>query len=313
MGGKVTLVVLISALCLISVCCRPTSFYSTGLKIDPNLHLIPAGPVSAEPNTDSYYFFFHSATGLTSVDHFDRKPGAAESERLLFMETDHNEVLDRTVKEDEILKGRFGTVYAEKTCFYTRPITDFSYVSVQSYWNQLDHEIPSELPRPPESLPPLTSLSLVRIFRADPEYLVVAANYEPNGGLGSLHIDGARDGDRVHSNFVPAEQDSFVQRIPKDRGSVALKKYGIPAYIDVQEYVRSRRLSLAPTNLPQEMTVLNQHYGYNEVIRQDELKDGAVVSSRFLQPSVTVEESSLDPLCESRFRQQKAMGLPTVR
>jgi hypothetical protein len=60
------------------------------------------------------------------------------------------------------------------------------------------------------------------------------------------------------------------------------------------------------------MIVMNQHYGHNKLIRQDDLKDGAIISSRFLQPSVTDEENVLDSLCESRFQQQQTLGLPTV-
>ena len=140
----------------------------------------------------------------------------------------------------------------------------------------------------------------------------MAGNYEPNGDLGSLHIDGAKDGNWVHSNFVPAAKDGFDVRIPKDRDLAALVRYGIPAHIDVQGYLRSRHFPLPTASLPQEKTVLNQHYGYNNLIRQDELNDGTVISSRLLQPLNTDEESVLNPQCDARFHQQQTLGLPTV-
>jgi hypothetical protein len=127
-----------------------------------------------------------------------------------------------------------------------------------------------------------------------------------------LHIDGAKDGDWLHPSFVPATTDGFVQRIPKDRGSAALQKYGIPDHIDVQKYLLSHRLPLPAVSLPQELTVLNEHYGYNKLVRQDQLHDGVVISSRFFQPSITDEENFLDSRCEERFRQQQAAGIPTV-
>jgi len=184
---------------------------------------------------------------------------------------------------------------------------------VHAYFRHPIIEVPSELSRTPNHLPPLTSLSLVRVFRAFPEYLIVAANYEATGELGSLHIDGAKGGDWLHSSFVPAAQDSFDRRIPKDRGTETLRKYGIPAHIDVQEYLRSHRIPIPTVPLPQEITVLNLHYGYNRLILQDELNAGVAISSRFLQPSVTEEENRLNALCESRFRQQQTLGLPTVQ
>jgi hypothetical protein len=103
-------------------------------------------------------------------------------------------VLDRTVKTDEILRGPF-TVDAVKECFYTKPIkTFFGSVSVEFNGNDTEHELPSVVPSPAEGLPQLTSLSLVRIFRTGPEYVIVSANYERDGSLGSLNFGSAKDG-----------------------------------------------------------------------------------------------------------------------
>ena len=292
---------------------EPISQYFAKLKVSPDFHLIPSQPLSTEPSAGSFYVLFHTGTGLTEVDHFQRNPGAKSETRLLFLETNRSQVLDRTVKSFQLLRGRFGTVYADKTCFFNRPTeTNWSYVSVHSYFNASITEVPAELQRPPEKLPPLTSLSLVRIFRAFPEYLVVAANYEPNGDLGSLHIDGAKNGDWIHPNFVPAAKDGSIQRLAKAWNLDILRRYGIPAHIDVQGYIRSRHFPLPSASLPQEITVLNQHYGYNRLVRQDELNDGNVISSRLLKPSETDEENALNPQCESRFQQQQTLKLPTV-
>ncbi len=311
---RLRLAILIASLLAVNLSCgRPISQYFAKLEISADLHLVPSHPLSTEPGAGSFYFVFHTGTGLTEVSHLQQDPGAKSPTHLLFLETNRDQVLDRTVKSFQLLRGRFGTVYADKTCFFNRPTeSSWSYVSVHSYFNAPTTEVPAELPRPPEKLPPLTSLSLVRIFRAFPEYLVVAGNYEPNGDLGSLHIDGAKDGNWVHSNFVPAAKDGFDVRIPKDRDLAALVRYGIPAHIDVQGYLRSRHFPLPTASLPQEKTVLNQHYGYNNLIRQDELNDGTVISSRLLQPLNTDEESVLNPQCDARFHQQQTLGLPTV-
>jgi hypothetical protein len=227
----------------------------------------------------------------------------AERTRFLYLETDQYQKLDRTVKYDEILKGAFGTIYANRTCFYGRPVANGPCsVSVGSYLNQLEHEIPAELSGSPANLPALTSVSLVRIFRADLTYAVVSANYESTGELGSLHIDETKSGDWV----------SGCALLHLDLKNSDLKRYGIPARIDVPEYLRSRRVPLPVVTLPEELTLLNQHYGHNKIIRVDKLRDGAVDSSRFLHPSVTEEERVLDTACESRFSIQRSIGLPTV-
>jgi hypothetical protein len=298
-----------------------TSRYFRELKIDSGLHLILTGGINLpnfqEPNVGSYYAPFHGAW-TTSVDHFERKAGAVARERSLYLETGQDQVLDRTVKTDEILRGPFGTVDAVKECFYTRPIENgFGSVSVEFNGNDKEHELPSVVPSPAEGLPPLTSLSLVRIFRTSLEYVIVSANYERDGSLGSLNFGSAKDGrpggTGQSGTAIYRTPDPQVNEIVRKGLDPELTKYGIPAHIDVQRYLLSRQMPLPAVALDQEKNVMNEFYGFGKFIRQDELKDGAIVASRWLQPSVTEEEKeTLNPLCDARFRQQQRIGLPTV-
>jgi hypothetical protein len=284
-------------------------YYFRELEVDSGLHLILTGginlPGSLEPNVGSYYAPFHGAYG-TSVDHREKKPGAVARERSLYLETNQDQILDRTVKTDEILRGPFGAINAERECFYRRPIENvYGSVSVEFNANDTEHELPSEISSPPESLPALTSLSLIRIFRTGPEYVIVSANYERDGSLGSLDFGSAK--------AVYRTPDPQVNEIVRKGLDPELAKYGIPAHIDVEKYLLSRRMALPAVALDQEKNVMNEFYGFGKLIRQDQLKDGAIVSSRWLQPSVTEEEKkTLNPLCDARFRQQQAIGLPTV-
>jgi hypothetical protein len=298
-----------------------TSRYFRDLKIDSGLHSILTGGINLpnfqEPNVGSYYAPFHGAW-TTSVDHFERKAGAVARERSLYLETGQDQVLDRTVKTDEILRGPFGTVDAVKECFYTRPIENgFGSVSVEFNGNDKEHELPSVVPSPAEGLPPLTSLSLVRIFRTSPEYVIVSANYERDGSLGSLNFGSAKDGHPggtgPSGTAIYRTPDPQVNEIVRKGLDPELTKYGIPAHIDVQRYLLSRQMPLPAVALDQEKNVMNEFYGFGKFIRQDELKDGAIVASRWLQPSVTEEEKeTLNPLCDARFRRQQTIGLPTV-
>ncbi len=301
---KAALTTLVLALSFTCHSCRPTNYYFENLYIDSNFRLLPMGPrLSVEPTQASYYFIMHTGSGLTLVDHFGRKSGAAQRTRFLYLEGDQDQKLGRTVKQDEILKGTFGTIYANKTCFYSRTVAIAqSSVSVGAHFNQLAHEVPLELSGPPATLPPLTSLSLVRIFRTDPAYIVVSANYESGGELGSLHIDKAVNGDWLSGSVS----------LHPDLKDPHLKQYGIPIRIDVADYIRSRRLPILVVTLPQELNLLNELYGYGKIIRVDKLRNGLIDSSRFLRPSVTDEEQVLNSACESRLRQQQATGVPTV-
>jgi hypothetical protein len=183
--------------------------------------------------------------------------------------------------------------------------------------NDLEHELPSEISSPPEGLPALTSLSLVRIFRTGREYVIVSANYEQDGSLGSLDFGSAKDGHPggtgPSGTAIYRTPDPQVNEIVRKGLDPELTKYGIPTHIDVQKYLLSRQMPLPAVALDQEKNVMNEFYGFGKFIRQDELKDGAIVASRWLQPSVTKEEKeTLNPLCDARFRQQQAIGLPTV-
>ena len=158
---------------------------------------------------------------------------------------------------------------------------------------------------PVEGLPPLTSLNLVRIFRNSPGYVVVSANYERDGSLGSLNVG---NGTSMYRTGDPQVDDLMRRQL-----NPTLTTYGIPTQIDVQKYLSSRRMPLPAVASAQEKNVVHEIYGFGKLIRQDELKDGAIAASRWLQPSVTKEEKeTLNALCDARFLQQQAIGLPTV-
>ena len=312
---------IVGPLAPVSGCQSLSPTYFQELKIDSGLHLVLAGGLdlspTQEPSVGSYYAPFHGAS-VTSVDHWEKKPGAVSRERLLYLEAGRDQVLDRTVKTDEILRGPFGSVNAEKVCFYTRPIENgYGSVSVQFNNNDTAHELPMEVSGPPQGLPALTSVSLVRIFRSDQDYVIISANYEADGNLGSLNFGAAENGrpspNSRSNTSMYRTPDPQVNDLSRRFLAPTLAKYGIPASIDVEKYLRSRTLLLPATSLHQERDVMNEFYGFGKFIRQDEVKDGAIVASRWLHPSETKEEKdTLNTLCDARFRKQQALGLPTV-
>jgi hypothetical protein len=303
---KIGLAALVSASFLFETSCEPTNFNVKEMKIDSDLHLLPVGDRRLrDPGEGSYYSFFYTATGLTTVDHFETNPRTGVSEQLIYLEAGRNQVLDRTVKTEQILKGAYGTVYSTKTCFYASPLSrGHSTVSVGGGASDNGGEIPIELPNAPESLPSLTSISVVRIFSISPEYIIVGGNYEPDGRMGGLQLRRAKGGDHVGGGNHVVPGLPHVARM--------IKEYGLPDRLDIQKYLRSSRLSLPSVAFEQEIAVVDLHYGYDKLIRQDVLKDGVVTSSHFLRSSVTQEENILDPLCESRFHQQQMTGVSTV-
>ena len=72
--------------------------------------------------------------------------------------------------------GDFGTIYAEKTCFYNRPVqSNYSSVKVTFFSNGYPeaYDRPTVLPDAPEVVSPLSSASLVRVIRNEADYTLV--------------------------------------------------------------------------------------------------------------------------------------------
>jgi hypothetical protein len=298
-----------SALALSCAACGPSNYFVKNLKIDAAQHLIPVGAKSLDhPNDGSYYMFFHTATQLTTVNHLAWQTRRDDVRQLLYLETNQNKLLDRTVKADEILTGPFGAVIAEKTCFYNRAVETSPpsiKVLIQSDNPDIGREIPDEVPEAPKDPSSLTSIAVVRFFNADPEVIFAAGNYEASGVLGSIHQGRGRKGDLQGGSSITFPLAPDFRELQE--------QYGLSPRIDVNSYLQSKRIPLAKTAFTEERSIAILVYGFGKFIRQDSLVNGSVVSSRYLRPVVTEEERILGPECDQRLRQQQAAGGPTVQ
>lgn len=302
------LMALLGLLCMSCPGCGPSNYFVRGLKIDAEQHLIAVGSKSLNrPAEGSYFMFFHTATNLTIVNHFARQPESADVRELLYLEAEHDR-LERTVKTDQIVTGPFGAVVAEKTCFYNRPVESYPSsikVLIQSANPEIGREIPDSVAEGPKDVPPLTSISIVRFFRADPQLVFGAGNYEIKGTIGSIH-----HGKIMNGALQPGSAITFP-RAPEF--NAIEQSLGLPRRVEIEDYLRLKRMPLPRMSNSEGPTLVILVYGFGKLIRQDSLEDGAVTSSRFLRPVVTEEEGILGPECDARFRQQQSTGTPTVQ
>jgi hypothetical protein len=234
---------------LLSCNSGPTNYFVSEVHVGRDGELSPVGPRSLfEPSSGTYYFFFHGAT-LTSVEHMEKNSGDAQAHQLLFLETRIDGKLDRTVKSDLLLVGDFGTVSAEKTCFYNRPVQS-NYSSVRIGFSSDGYsshfEQPAELAGAPKLLPPLTSVSLVRIIRNEADYALVSADYEFTGELRGLQVASASGG-----KISPGTHSLSYQIDSKDP---RLDKYGMPFRLGISGYLSSHRLQLPSVTGHEEST-----------------------------------------------------------
>ena len=181
---------------------RNEAYFFSGMQVGPDGRLTPVGSQSLfKPDSGPYYLFFYGAN-LTTVSHMERNHGDSDDHRSLYLETKRDGALDRTVKSDLLLTGDFGTISAEKTCFYNRPVeSNYSSVAIAFFSNGYDSgfETPALLADAPSALPPVTSVSLIRVIRNNADYVLVAADYESTGELRGLHL-GKANGGKISTN-----------------------------------------------------------------------------------------------------------------
>jgi hypothetical protein len=223
------------------------------------------------------------------------------------METDTDELLKSTVKTDRIIAGTFGAVTTERTCFYNRPVENYTsalLVLVQSMRYDID-ELPDAIPELPKNAPPITSIAIVRFFQADGQLTFASGNYEATGVIGAIQSGIMENGDLLPGSSIAYP---LAPEFNKLQGT-----YGLPPHVEVSDYLRSNRTGLLHTSAAEDRTLVILVYGFGKFIRQDSLnRDGVVTSSSFFRPLVTEEEKTLAPECDERFRKQQSAGKPTT-
>lgn len=284
-GSQTALIILFFATIAGCTASEPTSFYFPTLTINSDLHPEAHGPKEIlKPPTAEYYFMFHAATGLTSINHFRRDARTGNATDLFYLETDQSpdQTLLRTVKTELLDSGRFGSLLTQTNCFFKPNYRNGAGVKV--YFHSPIYEIPGELNAwPPDALP-LTSVSLVRLFRMSPELVTVSANYEADGRLGSLGIDGARNGDWTNTgsdNRILPFIGGFSRLGIKPE---QLARFGIPDKFDLAQYQRQHAVRLPDVSTPQEHVWVVEMFGFGRLIRVADLQDGKVARQRILRP-----------------------------
>jgi hypothetical protein len=201
------------------------------------------------------------------------------------------------------LTGEFGTVYGKSTYFY-----DPMYKGRANEFFTLPYmnNVGSEPFRVAPALPAganlgLDAVSLIRVFQAPPEFLIVSGNYAPDGHLESLHVNGAKHGDWVHSNeLVPLYPGIGVATMIGDQPK-AREHFGLPAVFPTQQYLQKPASVFTRVELHSVMEVVNLHYDRNRWVRQESFLPDGTRSIRFLTYIVTEEDKVLEPVDNSRM------------
>jgi hypothetical protein len=285
------------------------------LLIDPTtLHFDLTAPIPIELDDHDrakaalgeYYQIFVGQGGGTSIEHYRQPDSVSRRMRYGHFESGADHLLTKSSRSRAVLQGPFGTVYSDTTCFYNLPAAQYpSSVDVHAYANEFEHEAPAITAEPPSGISSdMTTFSLVRILRGDPEYLVLTATYSPRGGMTGFSIDGAKNGNWVHPNGVEGRAGWFTLPggKPTEQQSVDLQRFGLPLSLPIDELVKTGRVALRPPGaVPVEREIFNVHYAYDRWIRQDDFASRDEHQRRYLTYLQTSEDAVLLPRCIARF------------
>ena len=240
---------------------------------------------------DSDYYFRSPINKGYSVDHFG--PGGKILYNSFVVGSD--DTVHAKTKHQVLLSGAFGTVYAESTYFYPpfykdQPTEFFTVLYFKGNGGAEPFQLVPALPS--AETPCLSGISVIRIFHAPPEFLVISANYAPDGHLESLHVNGSEHGEWMHSNEIhglyPAlDVATMIGDRPKTR-----EHFGIPAEFPVK-YHHTWSDVFQRVDLQSAMDVVNLHYERNLWVQQDTFLPDGAIQTRFLTYVKTSEDEAL--------------------
>jgi hypothetical protein len=272
------------------------SFFRT-IEMDPtSLAVTFTDPLTLDQAQDvPLYWPFHYQTGY-SIDYY----GGLRQPRIRYdaLDLDEDSRLRSRTKHQELLYGDFGTIYAQSTYYY---VEGYRGPNPQrftvAYANVLEHETPEILPALPDEGFELDAVSVVRVFRAPPEFLIVSANYDAHGRMQAVHVNGARNGDWVHSNHIPEPYRKLGVATMLNNPPRVLTYYGLPSRFPVDAYQHAPPRDLfGPVPLAGVLDVVNLHLDQTRYVEQDLFHSQGAVERRFLRFRVTDADRILEPI-----------------
>lgn len=180
------------------------------------------------------YSRFSDATGRYQITHLARHPksggaGGITHHNFFFLSGD-DRLIHRS-KTQLLFSGAFGNVHAIFTFFYAPDYRrDPNTIEVRSYLSNAAFETPVEEDTViPVAEASLTAISLVRVFRHTPEFLVISADYTPAGGLSAFHVNATAGGVWTNAPGASGRSDIDVGTTSVGDRSPLRRAFGFPA------------------------------------------------------------------------------------
>jgi hypothetical protein len=273
-------------------CEGPTEYFRTA-QIDPlTMKMNLGGRLTSPPHPGIGFYQRTTAQQGYSVLYF--KPDKRVDPDLLMMTA--KSVIETKSSLQVLIRGDYGTVYVSTTHWYP-PIYQAQPIDFHAeLWFSGPNPATPERVQAFNQTIDLSAVTVIRVFRAPPEFLVVCATYGYDGHVTTLSVNGSRGGDWVHSNeLLPLYKDLDIATSYGDRPRT-LRYFGLPETFPIAGYLRDYRPAFTPVKLELYQDVINLHYRRNEYVRQDVFPVTGTRTTEFLRYPSTAAFQALKPI-----------------
>jgi hypothetical protein len=250
----------------------------------------PLPLVSPSPARD---FYQRSTGNTTTIAHFG--PDGSNISYNIF-DVNPDGTLSSRSKSQVLMHGPYGTVFAQSKYYYGKqynhqPI-DFG---VTLYFNEGGHE-PAQPAGMLDEVGALSAISLVRVFKAPPEFLVVCATYDADGHMLILSINGSENGNWVHPSEIRTLYPDFDFGTSYADRPTTREYFGVPETFPIAEYLNSPKNEAEKVTLSIYSDTVNLHCQRNRYVRQDTFRLDGSHTTDFFKYTITPEDRQLEPI-----------------
>jgi hypothetical protein len=280
-----------------------SGYYRTAQLDTQSLRLRVSGALGLNEPDFRHFFRFTDARGHHLIADCEPRHGEEPQTCYNLFEVGGDNKLEYRTKYLRLLKGPYGTVYAEVQYFYdARYAKQKNSLDTRLYLNDLRQVPPAvsgQFPGLSEGVP--SAISVVRVFKAAPEFLVASANYSSDGHLYELHVYGAKGGNWVHSNELVAPYSGKFNPATTIGDDKETREYfGLPGTFPVAAYLSSRAKPFARVLLESVLDVVNLHFDESRIVRQDTFVPGSKPRASYLTFPSTKEDEALGKIDHTR-------------
>ena len=266
---------------------RGQNWYSGMLVAPGSVTLQPSGQMTPVEAVGQDTFRDDLISGGHTINHVGPAEADGERSHFNFFFTDRSYRILYREKDQELLSGTFGTVYAQAIYYYDqRYHCQPTHFEVKAGAGRAGVEFPSIAQAAVVPVgTTLNAVSLIRVVHTPPTITIFSVTYSPDGVLRVFHIDVSREGAGVSNS-----RDSAVLR----------EWFGIPPSFPVAEYTARPSAFWPESNFPEEITVVNLHYAQNHVVKQDSYTGRTSKGSKVLTYRTTPQDLSLASIDQRR-------------